>query len=57
MDKLVDSYEKVSELYPAIAGILPDFNSPVVFISATKRWGLDKLKKEIQSCVEKLERS
>ena len=48
VDKLVDSYEKVSELYPAIAGRLPDLNSPVVFISATKRWGLDKLKKEIQ---------
>ncbi len=48
VDKLVDSYEKVSELYSEIAGKLPDSNSPVVFISATKRWGLDELKKEIQ---------
>ena len=52
IDKLIDSYEREKELYELIAGKLPETDSPVVFISAQKGWGLDKLKEEIKRALK-----
>jgi GTP-binding protein HflX len=48
IDRLVDFYEGEEKLYELIAGKLPETEFPVVFISAQKGWGLEKLKKRIK---------
>ncbi len=45
-DRLVVSANEVEKLYAAVAGKLPD-DSSVVFVSAKKGWGLEKLKEKI----------
>ncbi len=47
VDKLVRSPQEAKELYHRIAGVIPE-NTPVVFVSATKGWGLKELKEEIK---------
>jgi len=46
IDRVVDSPERADELYERVAGLLPD-GAPVVFVSATRGWNLDRLKEEI----------
>ena len=48
VDRVVESPEGIGELHHLIAGKIPEENPEVVFISATKGWGLDKLKEKIE---------
>ena len=50
VDKVIDSPEKAQELYDRIAGLIPE-GEKVVFVSATKGWGLEELKEEIKKRV------
>ncbi len=52
-DKVVESEKELEELYEKVAGLLPE-PAPVVFTSAVKGWGIDKLKSEIGYIVSKL---
>jgi len=46
IDRVIDRPERAQELYERVAGLFDD-DSPVVFVSAKKGWGLDRLKEEI----------
>ncbi|MEO2067991.1 MAG: GTPase [Desulfurobacteriaceae bacterium] len=48
IDKFIDDPSKAKELYDEIAGKIPEENPEVVFISASKGWELEELKKKIK---------
>ncbi len=47
VDKVVSRPEEAKEFYGRVAGLIPE-DSPVVFVSAVKGWGLEELKEEIK---------
>ncbi|WP_456455952.1 GTPase HflX [Thermovibrio sp.] len=49
-DKVLTEEEKIEELYERVAGLLPE-PAPVVFTSAVKGWGIDRLKAQIKEAL------
>ena len=53
VDKVAEKLPEDTELFPLVAGKIPEENLKVVFVSAEKGWGLEKLKEKIAEALKK----
>jgi len=54
IDRVTERSEGKEELYHLIAGKIPEENHDLVFVSATKGWGLEELKEKISEKLQEL---